>query len=95
MFIVFEKVPGIVAAQIVQREPARLIERNAQSSEYTAQSETDLIRYIKEFVGPSVSVDIVYLQSEALREQTNGKYRVVVSDLAGDALARTGLAVSN
>jgi len=79
LFVVFNEVPGISLGQLVQVEPARLVIRIVPSHEYTRQSETVLLAYVRRFVGSSVRVDVEYLSADALRATTSGKFRTVIS----------------
>jgi phenylacetate-CoA ligase len=79
LFLVFNQVAGVSLGQAVQEEPDRLVVRIVRSTEYTGQSEAELLRQIRRFVGPRMQITVEYLSGEALRRRTPGKFQTVVS----------------
>ncbi len=79
LFIVFDQVPGVSLGQVAQEEPDRLVARVVRGPEYTADSEAELLRLLRRFVGPAMQVTIEYPSGEALRRRTAGKFRTVVA----------------
>jgi phenylacetate-CoA ligase len=84
LFIVFDKVPGILSGQIIQCEPARLQIRIARTEEYSNRSEAELLNYVRQFVGPAMSIDIAYVDKHSLFYHRGTKYRAVISYVSCD-----------
>jgi len=84
LFIVFDKVPGILCGQIIQCEPARLLIRIARTKEYNNRSEMELLNYARQFVGPAMSIDINYVDKHSSFYYPGCKHRAVISCLAHD-----------
>jgi hypothetical protein len=80
-FVIFDKVPGILAGQIVQTDPDRLIVRVARSPEYSNASEATLRGYMRQFVGAGMCVDINYVPLEEFHARGGVKYRAVLSQV--------------
>jgi phenylacetate-CoA ligase len=85
LFLVFDKVPGILSGQIIQCEPARLLIRIARTEEYTAQSEADLLNYVRQFVGPAMSIALIYVHEGSVVWNRGTKYRAVISYVSSDS----------
>jgi phenylacetate-CoA ligase len=79
LFIVFNQVAGVSLGQVVQEALDRLVVRIVRSQEYTEQSEAELLRYLRRFVGTEMRIEIEYLSAEAMCRQTVGKFRTIVS----------------
>lgn len=79
LFIVFDKVPGVAQGQIIQEEPSRLRVRVVRAPGYTGQSEGELVACLRRFVGPVMHLDLEYVSRDALRRDTVGKFRTVIS----------------
>jgi phenylacetate-CoA ligase len=89
LFIVFEEVPGIMQGQIVQDAVDRLQVLVVRGPDYTAESEGQLLRYLRRFVGPDMAIELAYFSHDAFRREAGeGKFRTVISRL-GSALAGT------
>ena len=79
LFLVFNHVAGIALGQAVQDAPDHLIVTIARSEHYTRHSEADLRRGVRQFVGPTVRVDIKYASLDELRPSPGAKFRSVIS----------------
>jgi len=79
LFIVFDKVPGIAQGQVIQEEPNRLRVRLVRTPVYTDQSEEAFLHYLRRFIGPDMRVQLEYLSHGALRRDTPGKFRTIIS----------------
>jgi phenylacetate-CoA ligase len=79
LFIVFNEVPGVSLGQIVQEDPDWLRVRVVRGIEYTADSEALLQQLVRRFVGPEMRIVVEYPLPEALRRESPGKFRTVIS----------------
>ena len=79
LFLVFDKVPGVLYGQIVQCESARLLIRIAKTEEYCTESERDLLNYVRQFIGPAMSIDLVYVSDRSSAWNRGNKHRAVIS----------------
>jgi len=79
LFLVFNHVAGIALGQAVQQAPDHLVVTIARSARYTLQSEADLHRHLRQFVGPAVHIEVRYASLDELRPHTKAKFRSVIS----------------
>jgi phenylacetate-CoA ligase len=93
LFIVFEEIPGVVQGQIIQEAVDRLQVRVVRGSGYTAESEGQLFRYLRRFVGPDMAIDLAYFSQDAFRRKVgDGKFRTVISRLGNVVASTSGAA---
>jgi phenylacetate-CoA ligase len=81
LFIVFDQAPAIAQGQVIQEEPNRLRVRLVPTPAYTARSEQQFLHYLRRFVGRDMKVELEYLSRDALRRDTPGKFRTIISRL--------------
>jgi phenylacetate-CoA ligase len=84
LFIVFDKVPGVLSGQIIQYELDRLLIRIAKTGAYSTQSEADLLDYVRQFVGPTMSISLMYVRADSATWNSGAKYRAVISHVSSD-----------
>jgi len=63
----------------VQDAPDHLVVTIARSEHFTRHSEADLRRGVRQFVGPTVRVEIKYVSLDELRPSPGAKFRSVIS----------------
>jgi hypothetical protein len=66
---------------VIQEEPNRLRVRLVRTPAYTDQSEKEFLHYLRRFIGPDMKVELEYLSRDALRRDTPGKFRTIISRL--------------
>jgi len=84
LFLVFNHVAGIALGQAVQDAPDHLVVTIARSEHYTANSEADLCRHVRQFVGPAMRTEIKYVSFGELRPCPGAKFRSVISHVRSD-----------
>jgi phenylacetate-CoA ligase len=81
LFIVFDRVPEIAQGQVIQDEPDQIRVRLVRTPAYTDHHEEAFLHYLRRFVGPEMKVQLEYLSHDALRRDTPGKFRTIISRL--------------
>jgi phenylacetate-CoA ligase len=84
LFIVFNQVAGIAQGQVIQEEPNQLRVRLVRTPMYTDRSEAEFLHYLRRFIGPDMKVQFEYVSHQALRRETNGKFRTIISRIHKD-----------
>jgi phenylacetate-CoA ligase len=87
VFVVFDKIPGVLSGQIIQYEPARLLVRIARTEQYDSRSEARLSHLLTQFVGPQMSIEFAYVDPDSFGFGRGTKYRAVISYVSSETTA--------
>ena len=87
LFIVFNKIPGILSGQLIQYEPARLLVRIARTEQYDSSSEERLSALLRQFVGAHMSIEFAYVDPDSFAFHRGTKYRAVISYVSSETAA--------
>jgi phenylacetate-CoA ligase len=79
LFIVFDQVPEILQAQVIQEELDQIRVRLVRAPNYSHHHEEAFLHYLRRFIGPEMKVQLEYLTHDALRRDTPGKFRTIIS----------------
>jgi phenylacetate-CoA ligase len=86
LFIVFDEVPGVAQGQVIQEAVDRIRVRVIRESGFSDRSEQDLLRYLRQFVGPAMKVKFEYPSHDSFQSEAGpGKLRTVISRLPNPA----------
>ncbi len=79
---VFSRTPGIIMGQIIQEKINHLLVKIVCVSEDTDDTDRTLTRYMRNFVGDEMKIEIEHTTIEGIKKDNFGKFKPVISNIS-------------